>query len=89
MKKKYSDDFKRQIINLLNEGKTPTFLSKQYQIERQLIYLWKNKFVQTKIPKEDLTADQKRIIELEKKLKNAELDNEILLKALAISGRKQ
>ena len=87
-RRKYDPDFKRNAVQLTEEpGRTVTGISKD------LLYRWRRAQRLNKelaFPgngREALTSQQQKIRELEKSLKNAEMERDILKKAMAIFSR--
>lgn len=90
----YSADFKKNAISLSKEpDKNPSMVEHSLGIPNGLVSKWRrqeyNKGSLAFPGKgvEALTADQKRIVELEKQLKDADMEREILKKALHIFSR--
>lgn len=90
----YDAEFKRNAIMLVEEsGRTVADVAESLGIGKDMIYRWRREIEkqgQTAFPgqgKEGLTAEQQKIKELEKKLRDAELDRDILKKALAIFSK--
>ena len=87
---KYDDEFKKQMVNLYNSGKTPSFLEKEYGVNRQNIYIWAKRFneVGSFNIDETRTNEEKELIALRKRNKELELENDILKQAALILGKK-
>ena len=93
-RRKYDPDFKRNAVQLTKEpGQTVSGVAENLGISKDLLYRWRHT---QRIDKdlafpgngrEALTSEQKRIRELEKKLKNKEMERDILKKAMAIFSR--
>jgi transposase-like protein len=90
----YDAEFKRNAVLMVEEsGRTATEVAESLGIGVDLIYRWRREMQQNghiAFPgqgNESLTAEQQRIKDLEKKLKDAELDRDILKKALAIFSK--
>ena len=72
------------------EGRNVVEVAKKLGISKDTLYTWRNRFVQDgelAFPgkgREALTEDQKRIRELEKKVRDVEMERDILKKAVAI-----
>jgi len=85
--RKYTEDFKKQIVELHENGKTVIELASEYGLVGKTIYRWirqyepfaKNEEGET-VSRADLKVMQKRIAELE-------MENEILKKATAIFAK--
>lgn len=93
-KRKYDSDFKRNAVLFSEEpGRTVPEVAENLGINSDLIYRWRRQMRENgelAFPghgKMALTQDQKRIRELEKKLKDTEIERDILKKAMAIFSR--
>lgn len=93
-RRKYDSDFKRNAVLLSEEpGRTVPEVAENLGINSDLIYRWRRQMRENgelAFPghgKMALTQDQKRIRELEKKLKDTEMERDILKKAMAIFSR--
>jgi transposase len=93
-RRKYDSDFKRNAVVLSEEsGRTVSEVAENLGINSDLIYRWRRQMRENgelAFPghgKMSLTEDQKRIRELEKKLKDTEMERDILKKAMAIFSR--
>jgi len=93
-RRKYDPDFKRNAVQLAEEpDRTIAEVAENLGISQDLLYRWRRQHRSSgnlAFPgngREALTAQQKRIRELEKKLKNAEMERDILKKAMAIFSR--
>ena len=91
---KYDSDFKRSAVLLCEEpGRTVAEVAESLGVGKDLIYRWRRQMRERgeiAFPgngKIALTAEQKRIRELEKKLKDTEMERDILKKAMAIFSR--
>lgn len=87
--KRYTEEFKRQIIDLYLAGKPIAQLAEEYGLVEQTIYKWKKLYA----PSIEVTDEQSISLndyrELQKKVQQLEMENEILKKATAIFARKQ
>jgi len=93
-RRKYDPDFKRNAVLLSEEpGRTVPEVAENLGINSDLIYRWRRQMRESgelAFPghgKMALTPDQKRIRELEKKLKDTEMERDILKKAMAIFSK--
>jgi transposase len=93
-RRQYDPDFKRNAVQLTEEpGRTVSGVAENLGISEDLLYRWR-RVQRTKrglaFPgngREALTREQERIRDLEKKLKNVEMERDILKKAMAIFSR--
>ncbi len=95
-RRKYDSDFKGNAVQLANEpGRRVSEVADKLGINPELIYQWRKAlkkkgtlaFSGNGIAA--LTEEQKRIRELEKQLKDTEMERDILKKAMAIFSRAQ
>jgi len=85
-RKSYDEDFKRHIVNLYETGQTRAELSKEYNLHPTSVSNW-IKYYKTSGSfklKDNLTEEQKRIKELEKQLKDQQMEIDILKKAMVV-----
>ena len=86
MNRKYDDEFKRQTIKKVLNGQPVSSVSRELGVNESLIFKWKKNFlangngVQSGVELADTEALRKRVRELE-------MENEILKKAALIFGR--
>jgi transposase len=93
-RRKYDSDFKRNAVQLTEEpGRTVAEVAEKLGIGKDLIYRWRREqrvHKRLAFPgngREALTIQQQKIRELEKKLKDTEMERDILKKAMAIFSR--
>jgi transposase len=96
MRKTYDTAFKTKAVELSNERSNITELARELGIRVSMLYKWRKEYEKFGIgsfPGKGIlkqTPEQKIISELEAKLKDAELERDILKKAIGIfskSGR--
>ena len=90
MAKRYEEKFKEQIVNLFNSGKSLADINKEYGIAKSTIKTWverRNNSGSFNID-DNRTKEEKELIELRKKLKQLEMENDILKQAALILGKK-
>ena len=93
-RRKYDSEFRRNAVLLSEEtGRTISEVADNLGINSDLIYRWRRQMREkgeVAFPgngKMSFTQEQKRIHELEKKLKDTEMERDILKKAMAIFSR--
>ena len=91
----YDADFKREAVFLAEEkGRTVRQVAENLGISKDLLYRWRYEFRAKGLiafpgnGNPALTADQKRIRELEKELRETQIERDILKKATAIFSRE-
>lgn len=87
--KRYTEEFKRQIIDLYLAGKPIAQLAEEYGLIEQTIYKWKKLYAPSIEVNDEQSVSLKDYKELQKKIQQLEMENEILKKATAIFARKQ
>lgn len=85
--KSYDEDFKKTVVNLYENGKGISELSREYGVGKSTIDSWIKKF-KTITTSTGETTNNDEIIKLKKELREKELENEILKKAVAIFSKK-
>ena len=85
--KSYDEDYKKMIVNLYENGKGVSELSREYGIGKSTIDSWIKKF-KTIMTSTGETTTNDEIIKLKKRNKELEQENEILKKAVAIFSKK-
>lgn len=92
-RKIYDPAFKTQAVQLSRERSNISELARELGIKVTLLYKWRKEFEEFgtgSFPgngRPKLTPDQEKILKLEKKLKDAELERDILKKAVSIFSR--
>ena len=86
--KRYPEEFKKQIVDLYNAGTPVAKLASEYGLIDQTIYKWIKLYSPITETDEGETVSMKEFKELQKKLAQLEMENEILKKATAIFARK-
>ena len=89
-RKTFSEQFKKQIVDLYNCGKSVSELSRDYEIGQSTIWRWIKRINTTGSTKEkdNRTPEQQKIIEQEKQLKQLRMENDILKQAALIFAQK-
>ena len=85
---KYSDEFKKSIVTLHQNGKSLSQLSKEYGISMSALSKWVRNLSEVKID-EDTVVTAQQIKELQKRNAMLEEENLILKKAIASLSRKR
>ena len=86
-KKRYTEDFKKQIVELYNTGTPARKLADEYGLIEQTIYKRIKLYSPLKMDGSD-GISVKEYEALQKRISELELENEILKKATAIFARK-
>ncbi|MDD3999536.1 MAG: transposase [Bacilli bacterium] len=85
---RYSNDFKQQIYELYNSGQSVTKLSREYGIPNGTIYKWISELKPLSVTDEGTPVNKKEMEAMRKRIREFEMENEILKKATAIFARK-
>jgi len=96
VRRKYDSEFKHNALALVEkEGRSAMSVAESLGIKPSLLYRWRKESEErgniafSGNGNQALTADAKRIKELEKQLKDVQIEREILKKALAIFSKAQ
>lgn len=85
---RYSNDFKQQIYELYNSGQSVAKLSSEYGIPGATIYKWISELKPLSVTDEGTPVNKKEMEAMRKRIRELEMENEILKKATAIFARK-
>lgn len=88
--KAYTEEFKIKMVELYNAGKAPSVIVKEYGMARSALSKWINKYNNTgsfKV-KDNRTDAENELIQLKKRNKQLEMENDILKQAALIIGRR-
>ena len=90
-RKSYSKAEKLEIVKLsLSETETVKSIAKRFEVNSNTVYLWRKKYLkneETAFPgkgNKELTATERKIQDLEKRLKETELERDILKKEVGM-----
>ena len=86
----FSDDFKRQIVELYNAGKPMSEIMAEYDLGRSTVRRWITSIRATGSPHaaDNRTPDQARVIELERENRRLRMEVDVLKQAALIFARK-
>lgn len=86
----FTEEFKRQIVLLYQNGKRKCDIINEYDIAPSLLDKWikQAKTTGSFKEKDNLTPEQLELIELRKRNKQLEMENDILKQAALILGQK-
>lgn len=93
-RRSYDKSFKQMAVELYVKGKSAADVSKDLGIGVDLVRRWAKEHSENGVRsfpgngKQDLTAEQKEIQALKKALKESEMENQILKKAVGIFSRE-
>ena len=86
----YSNEFKLQMVELYNNGKPAKEITAEYDLSPASIHNWVRAFREngTTESESKLTLEQRDSLEKDKRIKQLEMENDILKQAALIMGRK-
>ena len=89
-RRKFTDKFKEQIVQLYLNGKSKSDIRKEYDLYASTLDNWIKQHQDTGSFKsvDNLSDSEKELIELRKRNKQLEMENDILKQAALIMGRK-
>jgi len=90
MSKRYEERFKEQIVNLFNNGKSLADISREYGIAKSTVKTWTERLNNSGSfsVNDNRTEEERELIELRKKVRWLEMENDILKQAALILGRR-
>jgi transposase len=94
-RRKYEKSFKIMAVELVNSGKSKKEVSADLGIRQELLGRWCREFNSNSTGsfsgngRPNLTPEQKQIVELKKALRDAELERDILKKAVSIFSKNR
>ena len=89
-RRQFDKEFKTTIVDLLNSGQTIKSICSDYALKEATVYRWKKEFKSETGAFKDATtlAYEKEIRQLKKQLKDAQMERDILKKAVSIFSVK-
>lgn len=86
----FSDDFKRQIVELYNAGKPMSEIMAEYDLGRSTVRRWATSINAAGSPHaaDNRTPDQARVIELERENRRLRMEVDVLKQAALMFARK-
>ena len=86
----YTDEFKLQIVSLVKSGKTSSMIAKEYGIAKSSVTKWVRDFNKSGSfkAKDNRTSEENELIALRKRVKELEMEADILKQAALIMARK-
>ena len=84
----FSQEFKQQIVNLYLAGKPRVEIIREYELTASAFDKWVKQTSGSFKEKDNLTPEQKELLELRKRNQQLEMENDILKQAALIFGRR-
>ncbi len=81
MMRKYDDEFKQNAVRKIFDGQSVASVSRELGVAESLLHKWKKAKLETS------SNLEKEVLELKKKLREVEMERDILKKAALIFGR--
>ncbi len=79
--RKYDEEFKREAVKKMHDGQSVASLARELGVAESLLHKWKRDAV------EDGSDSEKEVVALRKRLREVEMERDILKKAALIFGR--
>ncbi|SHK57027.1 transposase [Paramaledivibacter caminithermalis DSM 15212] len=88
--KRYTEEFKKQIVVLVKSGKSPTEIVKEYNVARSTVNKWVKDYTTSGSfkAKDNRTKEENELIKLRKENQRLKMENDILKQAALIMVRK-
>ena len=89
-RRNFSEDFKKQVVSLFNNGKSRSEIIKEYDLTPSAFNNWVKQYNNTGSfkAKDNRTDEENELIELRKRNRQLEMEVDILKQAALIMGRK-
>lgn len=89
-RRKFTEEFKLQMVQLYNNGKAPSEILKEYDLTRSALMNWIQKYNKTGSFKEsdNISEEEKELKKLKKEVQQLRMENDILKQAALIMRRK-
>ena len=89
-KRSFSEDFKKQVVSLFNNGKSRSEIIKEYDLTPSAFNNWIKQYNNTGSfkAKDNITDEENELIELRKRNRQLEMEVDILKQAALIMGQK-
>lgn len=87
----FSEEFKRQIVELYNAGKPVSEIMSEYDLGRSTVRRWITRINETGSSRaaDNRTSEQQRLLELEKENRRLRMGVDVLKQAALIFARKR
>ena len=79
--RKYDGDFKREAIKKIHDGQSVASLSRELGVSESLLHQWRRQALAT------ASDSEQEVVELKRRLREVEMERDILKKAALIFGR--
>ncbi len=79
--RKYDDEYKREAVKKIHDGQAVASVARELGVAESLLHKWKQHVVASS------SSSEKEVLALRKKLREVEMERDILKKAALIFGR--
>ncbi len=79
--RKYDDDYKREAVQKIHDGQSVASVARELGCAESLLHKWKRQTIEAS------SDSEKEVIALRRKLREVEMERDILKKAALIFGR--
>ena len=79
--RKYDEDYKREAVKKIHDGQSVASVARERGVAESLLHNWKRQAVETS------SASEREVLALKKRIRELEMEREILRKAALIFGR--
>ena len=88
--RKFSEEFKRQVVQLYDNGKTVGELEREYDLSHSTVHRWIKAIHDNGSTRaaDNRTPEENRLLELERENKQLRMENDILKQAALIFARR-
>ncbi|MEJ7576759.1 MAG: transposase [Pyrinomonadaceae bacterium] len=78
--RKYDEDYKREALRKIHDGQSVASVARELGVAESLLHNWKRQAVETS------SASEREVLALKKRIRELEMEREILRKAALIFG---
>jgi transposase len=79
--RKYDDDYKREAVKKIHDGQSVASISRELGVSESVLHKWRKEAVAT------ASDGEREVLELKRRLREVEMERDILKKAALIFGR--
>lgn len=79
--RKYDEDYKREAVKKIHDGQSVASVARELGVAESLLHNWKRQTVETS------SEAEREVLRLQKRIRELEMEREILRKAALIFGR--
>jgi transposase len=87
--KRYTEEFKKQIVELYQNGKAVSILAREYGLIEQTIYKWIHRYEPIAKNSEGEVVTHADVKVMQRRIAELEMENEILKKSTAIFAKSK